>query len=176
VAALFDEPDVARFITDGSPVSVEEAARFVERYKRIQRERGWCRWALELKSERGRLAGFCGVGCTFAPEIELGWTLRRDLWGSGYATEAGRGALAYCFEEVGFERVISAIAPGNSASVRVAERLGMHRDGIIRHKGTELLCYAIDNPRPAAPSREGFVANCDGESRGSSLGSGAEEN
>jgi len=169
MVALFDDSHVGRFITGGQPISAEEAARFIDRYARIQRERGWCRWALELKTKPDELAGFCGVGCTFAPEIELGWTLRRDLWGYGYATEAALAAQRYCFERVGFERIISVIDPGNAASIRVAERIGMRADGTVEHKGAELLRFVIDNPVPEAPTVHGFVRNCDGEPKGSSL-------
>jgi RimJ/RimL family protein N-acetyltransferase len=115
------------------------------------------------------LAGFCGVGCTFAPEIELGWTLRRRLWGQGLATEAALAALDYCFETIGFERIISAVDAENVKSAAVAERIGMTVQGRIEHDGELLLRYAIDNPDPRPQGTPGTVPNCDGESRGSSL-------
>jgi RimJ/RimL family protein N-acetyltransferase len=169
IVELFSHPDVARFINDGNPVTGEQALRFVTKYKRIQEERGWCRWALELADAPDTLAGFCGVGCTFAPEIELGWTLRRDLWGNGLATEAAAGALDYCFYTVGFPRIISAIDPDNQASLAVAKRLGMYQSGTIEHEGAELLRLAMDNPSASPPSTPGLVPNCEGEPAGATL-------
>jgi RimJ/RimL family protein N-acetyltransferase len=166
---LFADADVACFINDGEPVTEEQALRFIDRYERIQRERGWCRWALELKREPRALAGFCGVGCTFAPEIELGWTLRRDLWGEGLATEAARAALDYCFGTVGFARIVSAVDPDNARSIGVARRAGMTAEGTLEIGETQLLRFVAENPRAEVPSDPRFVPDCEGETRGSSL-------
>ena len=59
------------------------------------------------------------------PGPEVGWTLDRKFWGQGYATEAGRAAIAYAFDVLGWEHIISVIHPENLRSIRVAERLGM---------------------------------------------------
>ena len=166
---LFSHAEVNRFITDGEPVTEEQALRYIDRYERLQRERGWCRWALELKREPDALAGFCGVGCTFAPEIELGWTLRRDLWGEGLATEAARGALDYCFGTVGFARIVSAIDPENARSIAVARRLGMTAEGTLEIGETKLLRFVTENPLAEMPADPRFVTDCEGEAAGSSL-------
>lgn len=169
LVALLSDAEVSRFINAGKPATLEDATRFIERYMRIQSERGWCRWALELAEQPGALAGFCGVGCTFAPEIELGWTLRRDLWGRGLATEAARAALDYCFSAVGFTRIISAIDSENARSAAVAARLGMVRDGFLEHEGHRIERWAIGTPLETPPAQPGFVRSCEGEPSGSSL-------
>jgi RimJ/RimL family protein N-acetyltransferase len=166
---LFAEPEVAQYVNDGKPVTGEQALRFITKYMRIQEERGWCRWALELAEEPGELAGFCGVGCTFAPEIELGWTLRRDLWGQGLATEAAAGALDYCFYTVGFKEIISAIDGENARSIAVAKRLGMTQIGTIDHDGEQLLRYVMFTPNAKPVNTPGCIPNCDGENAGTSL-------
>jgi RimJ/RimL family protein N-acetyltransferase len=55
-------------------------------------------------------------------ELEIGWTLAREHWGHGYATEAARAARDWA----GKERVISLIHPDNDRSSRVAQKLGAH--------------------------------------------------
>jgi RimJ/RimL family protein N-acetyltransferase len=57
-------------------------------------------------------------------ELEIGWTTVRSLWGNGYATEAALACRDHAFGELGRERVISLIAPENTASIRVAEKIG----------------------------------------------------
>lgn len=166
---LFEDEQVNRFINDGRPISLESAELFMTRYERMQHERGWCRWALELAEQPGRLAGFCGFGCTFAPEIELGWTLRSDLWGRGLATEAARAAITYGFETVGFARIVSAVSPENSRSAAVAERLGMHTDGHIDFEHHRLVRYAVDNPGPIPLPDPRYMRHCDGEPAGRTL-------
>ena len=57
--------------------------------------------------------------------IEVGWHVARDMWGQGYATEAGRAALVHGFENLGLEKIHAIVDPENAPSIRVTERLGM---------------------------------------------------
>jgi ribosomal-protein-alanine N-acetyltransferase len=57
-------------------------------------------------------------------ETEIGWTLGRAYWGEGYATEAALACRDWALGELGLTRLISVIAQGNVASIRVAEKLG----------------------------------------------------
>ncbi len=59
------------------------------------------------------------------PGLEVAWTIRRDRWGEGLATEGGAAALEFAFTELARDRVISIMHPENAASVRVAEKLGL---------------------------------------------------
>jgi len=58
------------------------------------------------------------------PGFELGWLLGKPFWGRGFATEAAEAALGYAFKELNQSHVISLMYPKNSASIRVAQRLG----------------------------------------------------
>lgn len=58
---------------------------------------------------------------------ELGWILRRDHWGHGYALEAARAAIDYGRRELGMTRFFAQCDSENAASYRLMERLGMHR-------------------------------------------------
>ena len=77
--------------------------------------------------------GFVGLAtpsfeAPFMPCVEVGWRLRRDAWGHGYATEAARAALAHGFETLGLEEIVSFTSVGNTPSIAVMKRLGMHTD------------------------------------------------
>ena len=61
------------------------------------------------------------------PGLEVGWKLVRDAWGRGYATEAGQAAIEWAWGNLDAAELISVIQPGNAASIRVAEQLGMQR-------------------------------------------------
>jgi len=58
------------------------------------------------------------------PEPEIGWTLSRQYWGRGYATEAARAAVEYARSELGWKRIVHVILKGNERSIAVAERIG----------------------------------------------------
>lgn len=75
--------------------------------------------------------------------MELAWTIRRQSWGRGYATEGARAALAYVFEQMGHDRIISLIRPRNTASIRVAEKLGQRLQDRMEFYGQEALVYGI---------------------------------
>ena len=63
------------------------------------------------------------------PGTEIGWSLHPDAWGKGYATEAGRAAIDWAFNALGWREVIHSIDPDNVASIRLAERLGSTHRG-----------------------------------------------
>jgi RimJ/RimL family protein N-acetyltransferase len=105
--------------------------------------RGYGMWALELKST-GEFVGRAGfLNPEGWPGIELGWTLARPHWGRGYASESARRALAYAFDDLGRDRVISLIRPGNERSIRVAESLGEKRVGEVMLSGSLALIYEV---------------------------------
>ena len=87
-----------------------------------------------LKSD-GTLIGKCGlsrIDTAVAPdalrnEIQVGWTLRADFWGQGYAREAAEAALGLAFDRFGLARVYGQTSESNVPSWRLMERLGMRR-------------------------------------------------
>jgi ribosomal-protein-alanine N-acetyltransferase len=62
----------------------------------------------------------------------LGYGIGRAWWGRGLATEAARAALDYTFRDLGVDKVWARADPRNLASVRVLEKLGMQREGLLR--------------------------------------------
>ena len=82
-------------------------------------------------------------------EVEVGWHLHPDSWGHGYATEAGRGAIAHGFDG-GLDEIYAVVRPDNERSLAVCRRLGMAPLGrTTRWYGTELEAFRIT--RPAHP-------------------------
>lgn len=102
---------------------------------------GW--WGVELR-ETGRLVGT--VGAFFrehAPdELEIGWTVYRQFWRQGFATEAAAAALAYGFEAHDVKRAIALISPKNLASIGVSRAIGMQFDSEVDFYGERIGCYA----------------------------------
>lgn len=86
-------------------------------------------WSVFAHSEPERFLGWVllipvnAVG----PQIEIGWRLRPEHWGQGYATEAARTLLHYAFAERQLVEVIADIAPANEASKRVALKIGLRQ-------------------------------------------------
>ncbi|MHC3469560.1 GNAT family N-acetyltransferase [Streptomyces sp. 7R007] len=119
--ALHADGRVNRFVGAYSHQQALERLASVEQ-QWAERGHGLC--AVELRST-GEFIGRVGLNYwENYDEVELGWTLKAEAWGHGYATEAARACLDWGFETLDEPYFISLIRPGNTASVRVAQRLG----------------------------------------------------
>jgi RimJ/RimL family protein N-acetyltransferase len=150
-AALNADPEVRRYLGGGETWERARSWRHLAFLVGHWHLGGSGMWALELR-ETGDFLGLTGFAEPEGwPGCELAWTLARRWWGHGYATEGARAALAYAFEVLGRERVISLIDPRNRRSIRVAGRLGQRLQGRIDHFGREMLCYGIDRQGSGRP-------------------------
>ena len=80
-----------------------------------------------IEKATGDVVGHCGLlakEIEGRSEIELVYVIAPRLWGRGYATEAGRAIKCYALTSLACDRLVALISPENSASVRVAEKLG----------------------------------------------------
>jgi RimJ/RimL family protein N-acetyltransferase len=140
--AMSSDPEVMKFI-GGKPLTQFEAWKSMAGYIGHWYFRGYGVWAVEEKSS-GKLVGRIGfMNPPGWPGFELGWTLARENWGKGYATEGARRAMQYAFTEMNRERLISLIAPENVNSIRVAERLGERVQGETELLGHQVFIYGI---------------------------------
>lgn len=126
---LTNTPAVMRWLGGVFPPA-QMAASF-ERLRSYQAEHGFTFWAVERRSD-GAMLGFCGLKRANAPgaeplhgEVEIGWRLREDAWGQGYALEAASASLDLAFERFRAERVIAFTAAGNLPSQGLMKRLRM---------------------------------------------------
>jgi RimJ/RimL family protein N-acetyltransferase len=125
-ARFHADPEVMRYIS-GSPASRTEAWRSFAVMIGHWALRGYGMWGVERKSD-GALVGRVGLWNPEGwPGLEVGWTLGREFWGQGYATEAARTAMDFAFITQDIARLLSVIDVGNQPSQRVAERLGETR-------------------------------------------------
>jgi len=148
-APMCRDPEVMRYL-GGQVLNDFEVWRQMASFMGHWYFRGYGVWAVEEKSTGiviGRIGFMNPIGW---PSFELGWTLARESWGKGYATEGARRALQYAFTELGRDHVISLIAPANIASARVAQRLGEKVEGQTELLGKEVLIYGIGREEWAA--------------------------
>ena len=142
LAAMYADPESMRHIGEGKVLTREETWRALATSLGHWALRGYGMWAIELKAT-GEMVGRAGfIFPEGWPEFELGWQVAKPHWGRGYAPEAAAFALDYARERLGRARVISLIRPGNAASIRVAEKLGMRPEGRIDFLGGTAIRYA----------------------------------
>jgi RimJ/RimL family protein N-acetyltransferase len=88
--------------------------------------------AVEDNTSRA-LVGFVRLGLTGHRAADLGYAIRHDSWGRGYATEAAQMMVTFGFGQLQLHRISAACGPDNVASQRVIEKLGMVYEGRTRH-------------------------------------------
>lgn len=125
--AVFSNPEVMRF-GDGVQ-SLEWTRAWIQTCQRDYYEtRGYGPCAV-IERQTRLLIGYCGLfyfpDVNGQQEVEIGYRLARSAWGQGYATEAAIAVRDYAFTALRIARLISIIDPSNSASIRVAEKIGM---------------------------------------------------
>lgn len=135
-AALMAEPEVARFLShDQQPMDRATAWWHMALLVGHWGMRGYGLFVVEEKATGawvGRVGPWQPEGW---PGFEIGWALRRQFWGKGYATEAARAAGNWAFAEFGLTRIVSLIHDDNLASRKVAARLGETAGEQVQHAG-----------------------------------------
>jgi RimJ/RimL family protein N-acetyltransferase len=144
----WDESDVAPFMAAlNTPAVMQwlggigDDALYQTLYQRMvagQAAHGYCFWIVERLSDQ-QLLGFCGlnrsvrVGTPVHDMTEIGWRLREDAWGMGYAREAAEASLTYGFGPLGLERIVAFTVKKNAASWGLMQRIGMTRARELDH-------------------------------------------
>jgi RimJ/RimL family protein N-acetyltransferase len=130
-------PSVMRWLGGVTPED-EARRRILERIIPWQEQRGFTFWLVERKTD-GELLGFCGIKIADTESSpvegmhEIGWRLREDAWGQGYAREAATASLEFAFGTLGADRVVALTCIQNEASWGLMERLGMTRRPELDH-------------------------------------------
>jgi ribosomal-protein-alanine N-acetyltransferase len=156
VKALNCDPEIARYIGYGKPRTESESLRWMKRTLAAYCEGEVGHLAVFLK-DTGILIGRCGLslleieadptgddgphwfwyrnsvpeGMKTIIQIELGYTLAKEYWGCGYATESAQAVRDFAFRERGEKQLVAAISSENVASKNVARKLGLSRRGKI---------------------------------------------
>lgn len=128
--AACNTPAVTRYL--GGLQTREQIEETVRRLQQTEADNGFCFWAVERQAD-GAFLGFCGLkrmNSAGAPEVmqgapEIGWRLREDAWGQGYAKEAALASLDLAFGQFGLDQVYAITMTGNAASWGLMRRLGM---------------------------------------------------
>ncbi len=123
-------PNVMRWL--GGVMDEEGKAALLGRVSACRAANGFCFWIVERKAD-GAVLGFCGLkradapGSSITGAMEIGWRLREDAWGQGYAKEAATASLDAAFGRFGADEVVAITVIENEASWGLMKRLGMHR-------------------------------------------------
>ncbi len=123
-ARITSDPDFVRYIGDGQPIDADQSWRLMATIVGHWHLRGFGLWLVE-ETQTGKFVGRVGLWQPSGwPDIEIGWGIAPEFWGKGFASEAANAAMAWAFNELNLESLVSLIHPDNEASKRVALKMG----------------------------------------------------
>jgi [ribosomal protein S5]-alanine N-acetyltransferase len=158
LAPMYADPEVMRFVGDGRPLTRAETERSVRRMIDRWDADGFGLFTTVRKDDEaviGRVGLLVWNTETWEPttraeaangrtEVEVGYTLGRDYWGLGYATEAAGAVRDYALADLAAERLIALIIHGNTASENVARKLGLEYERDIMLGRREAQLFALE--------------------------------
>jgi RimJ/RimL family protein N-acetyltransferase len=134
LAARRNDPEVARLQNWELPYPLERAEKLVSSLVAMEgpsNDEWWM--AVVADGETGEVLGDLALHLTWQGRTaEVGYTLAREHWGKGYATEALQALIEYLFDGLGVTRVFGMLHPDNVASAMVLERCGLLFEGHTR--------------------------------------------
>jgi len=138
---VHSDPETMRFVRNGRPESRDDVRGLVDEYIAEDAARGWTTW--RLADPDGHLVGRAGFGGTHERR-ELKFTIRRDRWGSGLATEIAEALVGWHMAYTVDVPLHAVVEVGNNASVRVLEKVGFREVGYEDVNG--IRCRAFTHP------------------------------
>jgi ribosomal-protein-alanine N-acetyltransferase len=140
---LWTHPDVRRFLWDDRVIAPADVDGVIGASAATFAAEGFGHFALR-EDEAGPLFGTCGLHrYASGAEPELLYSLARERWGRGLATEAARAVIDDAFARLGFARVVARADVPNRDSQRVMQRLGMAYTGEEEAGGLRLVRYVL---------------------------------
>jgi RimJ/RimL family protein N-acetyltransferase len=147
--ALYCDPEITKYIPD-APRTREEAREELEWHMNGHPSNPSLGLWATIYKESGKFIGRCGLlpwTIDNQQEVEVAYTIARDYWGQGLATEAAQAIVDYGFEKLNLVRLVSLIEPENTASQRVAEKIGMRFEkSVDEDKNGPFFIYSISRP------------------------------
>jgi len=133
VLGFVSQPSVARVTSERIPATEEGVRKYIDlqnSYQPFEKDKVF-ELAVERKKD-GKVIGLIGLICRDHGQGEMGWALAVEHRGQGHATEAARALMDYGFNSLGLRRIHADTGTDNLASLRMMERLGMRREGLLR--------------------------------------------
>ena len=135
--AIFSDADVVRLMSIPQMISEAATRRFLAQIHTGFRAGTLYQWGIELEQ---RIVGTCTLADIDRTNrrAEIGFALAREFWGRGLILRALPSVIQLAFERLDLRRIEADADPRNAASIRVLERLGFQREGLLRERYIQL--------------------------------------
>lgn len=153
LAKINADPEVMEYFP--KLLTEKETSEFIDRLIKHYDNNGYNYFATEIL-ETGELIGFIGLAfqdykTDFTPAIDIGWRLKKNAWGKGFATEGANKIFEFGFSELNLDKIISTCTEKNSKSENIMKKIGMDKIGEFNHpklkeypEYQKCVCYRIN--------------------------------
>lgn len=142
ISSTYGDPEVMRYVGHGVVGTADGVERMLRAYMDHQERHGFAVWAV-IERATGTVVGDAGLFTQAEGEIELGYTLRRDAWGRGMATEAAGAWVRAAREDLGLTELVAQTDLPNTASAHVLGKLGFAETGRRMAYGREHRAFRL---------------------------------
>lgn len=142
--ALYRDPEIRRYFPEGT-LTYEETQEELEWFLHGHPKHPSLGLWATIHKESNRFIGRSGLlpwTIDGRDEVEVAYLIDKAYWGQGFGTEAAQGILDYGFAVLQLPRLICMIDPDNWASIRVAQKIGMHFERRAEDETGPFLIYA----------------------------------
>ncbi len=130
--SVVGDETVTRWLSFDTRTRAQTSTMIASAVERAQQQDPRTEFYLAVTLPNDDLIGFARLGLDGVRAAKLGYAIRADQWGRGYATDAARTLVNYGFEQLDLHRISTAIGPDNTPSVALVQRLGFQYEGRIR--------------------------------------------
>lgn len=132
---IFSDPEVTRYWSSPPLPDLAAARALADDIAECVRTRTLLQWGITRRGET-RVVGTCTLAAWNQQHrrAEIGFALHRGEWGQGLIAEAGTAVLAFGFDALDLHRIEADVDPRNAASIRLLERWGFQREGLLRER------------------------------------------
>lgn len=143
--SYYSDREISKYLDWYGPQSEEQAIKMIRYWEKQFQEGTFMRFGMASKTDN-KIIGTIPINPVRGPfewklPIVIGYELSRDYWNQGLMTEALKAVITYVFEGLNNHRIIAEVFPENLASLKVLEKLGFQKEGLLKqhlyHEGTK---------------------------------------
>ena len=129
------DPEVSRFLLWRPHPDLSYTSQYLKLVLRNYKKQNFFDWAIAL-GDSNKMIGTCGFTSFDIQNncAEIGYVLNRKYWGRGIAVEAAKKVIDFGFNALNLQRIEVNFMPSNASSRRVAEKCGMHFEGVMKER------------------------------------------
>ena len=131
---ILSDPEVIKYDTFDLLTDIKQVEDLIRWFENEYQKKHAIFWGICLKNQ-SEVIGFCKFEVE-VPQVraDIGYDLRSDYWNKGIMTETLNAVIEYTLNNIGVNRIEAAVSTENKGSIRVLEKLGFVKEGILRER------------------------------------------